>query len=83
MQNIVEEFERRTGKKLKERESGVLAELIQTELMDQLKKLKLSLHNDVVKDWDGVTMGHQPNIALSLGDEIISRVNVSSLKAKY
>jgi hypothetical protein len=84
MENIVEEFEKRTGKRLKDREKGVLGELVQKDLdallSIKLKGLKLELHNDVVKDWDGVTMGHQPNIALKLGDDVISRVNVSSLK---
>jgi hypothetical protein len=80
MQHIVEEFEKRTGKKLKEREAGVLSELIQKDL---LGNLKLSVVSERVEDFEGVSMGSQRKLVLKFGDTELSKVNISDISMRY
>jgi hypothetical protein len=84
MQHIVEEFEKRTGKKLKDREKGVLGELMQKELLNILKEnLNLSTKTEKVEDFEGITMGYQRKMVLSLGGEEVSSIFVSDLGLRY
>lgn len=84
MENIVKEFEERTGKQLKDREKGVLGELIQKELLSAIKdNLSLSTKTEKVEDFEGITMGYQKKIVLSLGREEISSVPVSDISMRY
>jgi hypothetical protein len=84
MEKIVEEFERRTGKRLKEREKGVMGELMQKELLNMLRdNLRISTRTEKLEDLDGIPMGTRKTLVLSLGKDAISSVPVSDVGLRY
>jgi hypothetical protein len=84
MESIVNKFEQRTGKQLKDREKGVLGELVEQEIKNFLKSnLSLSTRTERMEDLDGIPMGFRKKLVLSFDKEVIASVPVSDVGMRY